>query len=329
MRRVGRLLEPIASLDNLYLAFKKASKGKQRKKEVQDFCTLFDQNIAQLREGILMCNIPVGNYHYFTIHDPKERIICAASFSERILHHAIMNVCHPFFDRRLIDHTFATRPNKGIYQALDHAVKAASCCKYLVKLDFRKYFDSICHDKLIALLENLFKDQDLLRLFGRIIGSYCATEGRGLPIGNLTSQYFANAYLSHLDHWAKEVLRIKYYIRYMDDILIAGNDKYTLKQYVHLFSKKASSEWGLTLKPPVFCASKAGVVFLGYRILPYHYQLSGRSKRRYRSRLILYEKLLRDGVWDESEYSCHILPLLSFVGHARSKNFRRSCLELI
>ena len=232
MTRKGHLIEQIADIDNLYLAFQKACRGKQRKGEVKAFRESFDENIAGLREELLSGDVRIGQYHYFTIHDSKERIICAAPFRERVLHHAIMNVCHEFFDRSLIYDTYATRPGKGVYAALDKAVYAASHYKYMVKLDFRKYFDSISHEILEDLLARKFKDKTLLSILCRIIDSYQTKPDRGLPIGNLTSQYFANMYLSEVDHLAKEKMRVPVYVRYMDDIMMAANEKDVLKDYV-------------------------------------------------------------------------------------------------
>jgi hypothetical protein len=329
MKRVGNLISQIASLDNLYLAFVKASVGKQRKREVLQFREHFDDNIYQLQQSILNESTEIGHYHFFIIHDPKKRTICAASFHERILHHAIMNVCHEFFERDLIFDTYASRPGKGVYQALSKAAKAASHYDNMVKLDFRKYFDSVCHDKLKHLLQRKFKDAVLLRLFNKIIDSYCTECGRGLPIGNLTSQYFANAYLSGFDHMAKEQLRLPVYIRYMDDILIAADDRQILKAAVEKLKEYASDKLCLELKPPVFCNSKDGLSFLGYRVLPYHYLMCGQGKRRFRSKMITYENKLSNGIWDDSKYTEHLLPLLAFVKHADSWKFRRSCIESI
>ncbi|MBQ9363485.1 MAG: hypothetical protein IJT97_08745 [Bacteroidaceae bacterium] len=328
MKRVGFLTERIADLDNLYLAFVKACRGKQRKQEVLEFRREFDRNISGLRQQILTGDVKVGNYHYFTIHDPKERTICAAPFVERVLHHAIMNVCHEHFDRSLIPDTYATRPGKGVYAALDRAVYAATHYRYLAKLDFRKYYDSINHDVLKRKLQRKFKDKTLLGIFAHIIDSYHADTGVGLPIGNLTSQYFANVYLSDFDHRAKERLHVPVYIRYMDDILMAADSKPFLVECVRSLNASAQNDLHLKLKPPIYSPADRGVVFLGYKVLPYHYVLSGRSKRRFRTKLITYEKRLLSGEWTESEYAEHILPLVSFVAHADSRNFRKSCLDM-
>ena len=321
-------MERIVSLDNLYLAYQKACRGKQCKQEVRRFSEHFDANIQELRLGIIDGTVAVGDYHYFTIHDPKTRTICAASFRERILHHAILNVCHEYFDKTLIDTTYATRLGKGVYAAIDQAVDALSHYEYSVKLDFRKYYDSIDHQVLKNKLRQRFKDPALLLLFDRIIDSYCVKEGKGLPIGNLSSQYFANFYLSGLDHFVKEDLKTPCYIRYMDDILLAGNDKVDLKRIVWEMSGMATDNLHLAFKPPVFRKSKDGQVFLGYKVMPYRYELAGRSKRRFRTKLLAYEKLLETGRWGQEQYAEHILPLLAFVEHAESRKFREASMKI-
>ena len=158
-------MEQILSLDNLYLAYQKACRGKKRKQEVLRFAEHFDANISKLRKEIADGTVSIGNYHYFTIHDPKERVICAAPFEERVLQHAIMNVCHPVFDKGLIETTFATRKEKGVYAALEKAVEAITKYDFSVKLDFRKYYDSISHELLKSKRRRLFKDPKLLALF--------------------------------------------------------------------------------------------------------------------------------------------------------------------
>lgn len=328
MKRVGYLLEQITSLDNFYLAYQKACRGKRRKKEVLRFAEHLDENLQVMRQEIIDGTIQVGDYHFFTIFDPKERVICAAPFRERVLQHAIMNVCHQYFDRTMIDTTYATRQGKGVYAALDKAVEATTRYKYTAKLDVRKYYDSIDHDVLKGKLRRMFKDASLLSLFDKIIDSYCVTTGKGLPIGNLTSQYFANMYLSELDHKAKELWGATIYIRYMDDILVASNDKLALRLCVEQIERFSSDVLKLTIKPPIFKNAKDGQVYLGYRVLPYHYRLSGRSKKRFRSKRLNYEKRLNNGIWNETEYEEHILPLTSFTLHAESKAFRKSCLAI-
>lgn len=322
-------MEQIASLDNIHLAYYKACRGKQGKKEVARFREHFDYNVTLLQKSLAEGDVAMGEYRYFTIHDPKQRTICAAPFNERVLQHAIMNVCNPYFDKTLIDTTYATRKGKGVYAALDKAVTALSHYEYTVKLDVRKYYDSIDHNVLKRRLRRMFKDKALLCIFDKIIDTYCVADGRGLPIGNLTSQYFANTYLSELDHNAKEIYHAPLYIRYMDDILIAGNDIVALKQCVEQMQEYAKNQLHIVFKPPIYRKSKDGQTFLGYRVMPYHYKLSGRSKRRFRSKLLTYNKLLETDKWSEGDYKDHILPLLAFTEHADSKGFRRSCIQIL
>ena len=157
MKRQCHFKERILDVDNLYLAYCKARRGKQQKKEVRAFASHLDQNIMAIRDSLESGSVSLGNYRYFTIHDPKERLICAAPFQERVIHHAIMNVCHDTFDRTLIDTTYATRKGKGVYAALDKVKWGMARYEYTVKLDVRKYYDSICHSVLRARLRRLFK----------------------------------------------------------------------------------------------------------------------------------------------------------------------------
>lgn len=328
MRRVGNLSEKIVDYENIQLAFMKARRGKARKAEVNKFLQNFDRNIEELRLQLLSGDIKVGNYHYFKIKDPKERKICAAPFSERVLHHAIMNVCHEYFDRTLISDTYATRPGRGVYTAIDRAKYYQNKYRYVVKLDYRKYYDSISHDLLKQRLRRLFKDKHLLEMFDKIIDSYECTPGKGLPIGNLTSQYFANYYLSAVDHLMKNERRIPGYVRYMDDIVMYGNDRDMLKEEFELMKEYSVENLGLTLKSPVFTQTVKGVAFLGYKIYPHHIQLNGRSKRRYREKVLDYEHKLEKGIWNEQTYHDHIVPVVAFAERASSFGFRKSCMEI-
>jgi RNA-directed DNA polymerase len=153
--------------------------------------------LPALQRQILSGNVQTGNYRYFTIYDPKQRLICEAPFRQRVLHHALMNICHPFFEKVQIFGSYASRQGKGTYAALERAWYFNKRHLWFLKLDFRKYFDSLDHEILKNQLHRLFKDSDLLQIFERIIDSYCVEQNKGVPIGNLTSQYFANHYLAH------------------------------------------------------------------------------------------------------------------------------------
>lgn len=334
MKRVGYLIEHIAEMNNLTWAFYKAAKGKAMNEDVREFRNSLQANLQKLQDQILTGDVSVGKYHYFKIYDPKERLICAASFDERVLHHAIMNVCHPFFERHLIDDTYATRVGKGTYKALEKAKKNMAKYKYVAKLDVRKYFDSISHDVLLGKLERMFKDRKLLCLFEKIIRSYdsnvangmeCESCQKGLPIGNLTSQYFANHYLSSTDHFIKEQLGVPFYVRYMDDMLLMGNDKNLLKEWVVRVEQQLQ-QVGLLLKPVVMNKTSLGIPFLGYKLYPHKILLNKVSQKRFVQKLYRYEDDLKNGEWGEREYQRHVIPLLAFTQFAYAKRFRKEIL---
>ena len=324
MKRVGTLMPQIVDVDNLMLAFCKARRGKQDKREVVEYSVNVVENLLSLRERMMNETLVVGNYRYFEIYDPKRRRICAASFEERVMHHAIINVCKERFERHLIFDSYATRENKGVYAALDR-VKGA-ICKYpfVAKLDVRKYFDSINHDVLKAKLRRLFKDNKLLRLFDSIIDSYENEPSTGIPIGNLTSQYFANYYLSDLDHYIKEVLRVPVYVRYMDDMLLFAESRAELVEVVSKVKDYVESNLLLKLKPEQIIDVKGGVSFLGYSLMPHKIGLNRRSKLRFINKIRSYDMMFSCGEWSEERYIQHIRPLLAFVEKAYTMNWRRS-----
>lgn len=327
MKRAGYLIERIADTDNLFEAYYKAARGKRMKEETCRFSASLNEEVARLRATILSGDVEVGNYTYFQIHDPKPRMICAAAFPERVLHHAVMNVCHPYFERQLIETTYATRPGKGIYQAIERAGRGLRRYGYVAKFDFRKYFDSIDHGILKGKLRRLFKDSRLLCIFDGIIDSYSRAAGKGVPIGNLTSQYFANYYLSGFDHYVKEVLGVGEYVRYMDDFLIFASTREELDGYIEKVRSYTSVELALTLKPVICLSSGAGVPFLGYRVYPYKVLLNGRSKRRLKQKMCEYDVMRERGEWGEQNYMEHITPLLAFAGYGYTKSLRRSLVR--
>ncbi|MEZ5044081.1 MAG: RNA-directed DNA polymerase [Saprospiraceae bacterium] len=313
-------------MENLELAYYKARKGKAEKVSVQSFGKNLRDKLRILQNQILSGEVESGDYHYFTIYDPKKRQICAAPFAQRVLHHALMNVCHPFFERAQTADSFASRIGKGTYAALDQARANSLCYAWFLKLDARKYFDSIHHGVLRQQLCSLFKDGRLLRIFDQIIDSYGVEPGRGLPIGNLTSQYFANHYLSPADHFAKEDLRVPGYVRYMDDIVLWHEDKDALLEAARRFEAYIQTRLLLKLKP--FCLNKntAGLPFLSYLIYPDRTRLAQQSRKRFIQKLREYGRLLQEGKWSQKEYQRHIEPLTAFTLHADAKAFRHKTI---
>ncbi len=187
MKRHGQLIEQIADAENLRLAYWKAAKGKRAKADCRAFQERLTENLATLRTELLDGSVAVGDYHTFTIHDPKERTICAASFRERVRHHALMNVCEPVLERAAIFDSYACRKGLGQMAAVRRAASYARQPGWFLKMDIRKYFDSIDQAVRRRLLGRKFKDAGGLDLFDRILASHQTAPGRGLPIGNLTS----------------------------------------------------------------------------------------------------------------------------------------------
>jgi len=249
MKRVNNLLPLIEDMGNLRLAFWKAGKGKRHAAAVLVYQENLEVNLRELQGQIRAGCVAVGDYRYFLVYEPKEREICASAFREQVLHHALMNVCHPHFDRKLIHDCYASRKGKGTYAALERAKDYTRKYSWYLKLDVRKFFASIHHDVLKGQLAAMFKEERLLRIFFQIIDSYEASQGRGVPIGNLTSQYFANHYLSGLDHYIKEQLGMEAYVRYMDDMVLWNDDKMVLKAVDKVVTAYLENCLQLELKP--------------------------------------------------------------------------------
>ncbi len=329
MKRAGFLIEKITDLNNLYLAYYKAAKSKQSKPNVIAYKQNLYKNLAKLQYEIETGNITVGNYNYFTIYEPKERLICAASFPERVLHHALMNICHPYFENQLIYDTYATRINKGTYKALEKALYYSYRNKFYLKLDIRKYFDSISHKILNEKLKTIFKDNKLLEIFRSIIKSYHKKQYFGLPIGNLTSQYFANFYLAELDRYIKQKISGKAYIRYMDDMLIWSNSLKELSEISEKITFYLENYLSLQLKIKQINTSLHGVNFLSYRIFNNKIELSKKSKKRFIKKIRLYETKLAKGEFSQADYQRRALALIAFTEHASAKGFRKKIFECL
>ncbi|MDP8231486.1 MAG: RNA-directed DNA polymerase [Candidatus Zophobacter franzmannii] len=323
MKRAGNLFDIIAEPDNLRIAFWKASRGKSYKSDVISFQNNLECELKNMRELLNSGSLDVGNYHYFKIYDPKERLICAASFPERVLHHAIMNVCDPYFERFQIYDSYATRRDKGTHKALDRATILNKRNHYFLKLDINKFFNTIDHKILLNLLQSRFKDTRLLSMFEQIIYSYSTSKGRGLPIGNLTSQYFANFYLAFLDHYIKEELQVKGYVRYMDDMILWGKNRTEMKEYLLIIEKYLGEYLDLHLNKPVINKTGQGLSFLGYTLFKDHRKLNRRSKKRFIRKADIYRNNLINDIWTQEEYHEHIVPIIEFVRKADTTSLRK------
>lgn len=320
MKRKGNLFYKIVDLDNLSLAAHKAFLGKSDLTEVVKFRGDFLGNLYLIRDELTSGDFKFGDYHKFIIYEPKKREICAAPLKQRIVHHAIMNICHDIFDKHLIFDSYASRPGKGSHKAIMRLKGRMVSYKYYAKLDIRKFFDSIDHYILKTLLYRLFKDERLLIVFDKIIDSY--GQGKGLPIGNLTSQYFANHYLSTLDHYMKEVIKVPFYIRYMDDVVILSNDRIELKRLVSEYVKYANEQLRLDVKPSLIGRNCSSIPFLGYKVFRDRIMMNGKGKRRFKKNIVNLGNLYNKSLITEKEYSDRITAVLAYAKFADSHKFR-------
>lgn len=320
-KRVGKLIPRIASLENLHEAFLRAARGKTAKRAVIDFRRELDENLIEMGRQLTNGTFRFGQYHFFTIYDPKQRTICAASFPERVAFHAMMRICHPVFDGYQIGDSYASRIDKGTYKALERTQQFASRYQWFAKLDICKYFDSINHQVLLHQLSRLFKDVQLLIYFRDLLDSYETEAGKGLPIGNLTSQYFANHYLSVADHYAKEQIGVPAMVRYMDDVLLFANKKDALLSYVRQYTRFVTENLHLQLHAPVVNHCKFGIPYLGYVVYGNRIRLNQRSRRRFCEKMIMLNDELNNGMISEREYATRASCLYAFVWKADVADF--------
>ncbi|UCE08222.1 MAG: RNA-dependent DNA polymerase, partial [bacterium] len=246
MKTYKHLFEKIISFENLLVAAQQAGQGKGKKKNVMRFNFVREDNLVQIQQELINKTYQPGAYHAFRIFDPKPRLISAADFRDRVVHHALCNIIEPIFNKGFIFDCYANRKGKGTHAGIRRAQAFLRGNRFVLKCDIKKYFPSIDHEILKQEIRRKIADPETLWLIDTIIdGSneqefvydffpgddlFTSQERRkGLPLGNLTSQFFANLFLSRFDHFVKERLKVKYYARYVDDLVYADNDIKFLK----------------------------------------------------------------------------------------------------
>lgn len=315
MRRMGGLYDRIADRDNLLLAVLKARRGKRGRQDAISFEQNQDDELNQMVNELRTGTVNWRPYHVFTVFDPKERRIYAPAFRDRVLQHAVMNVCHEAFDACQSPDSHASRLGKGLYTALDQVLSLTRRFPYVLKMDVRRFFDSIDHGVVLAMLRRRFNESPLVNLFAGCLATYCTAPGKGLPIGTLFSQYLANHYLAGWDHHVRSELKVKGYVRYMDDFLIFGQSRVELGERYHQASAFLVERLGLAVKPKTIPATAGGFCFLGYRLTPRGLELSPASRKRFRHKMSLCQRLWWDQVWDDAKAAEHALPLIAFARH--------------
>ena len=282
------LFGQIVCKENLYRAVYNAAKGKRYRESTAGFLFHLEKQVQLIRTALASGEYRHGKYRTFTLYDPKKREISAASFRDRVVHHALCDVIEPMLDKTLIYDTYACRKGKGTHAAIKRAQKFIFLNKYVFHGDIRKYFQSIDHVTLKTLFSARIKDPEARKIMGHIIDSSPASVmGKGLPIGNLTSQLLANLYLDPLDRFVKHELRQKYYLRYMDDFLIFSNDRERLAGIKDQCRGFVKEMLGLDLheaKSQIFDTRK-GFGFLGFRMYKAGRRLNTDNVRRFKKRI--------------------------------------------
>ncbi len=310
--------------EHLFAAWEEFKKGKTSRADVQAFEWKLEENIFQLHHDLLNGTYRHGSYHAFRICDPKQRQIHKATVRDRIVHHAVFKTLNPIFEPTFIAHSFSCRIGKGTHRGVDaletmlrkvRRNHTRSC--FALKCDIHKFFASVDHPILLQILAKRVKDERMMRLLRDIIESF---PSGGIPIGNLTSQLFANVYMNEFDQFMEHHLKIKHYIRYTDDFIIVSNDEEYLQNLLPLFDSFLYDHLHLLLHPHKVSIRKysQGIDFLGYVVLPHHRMLRTKTKRRMIRRLEEKEKACDAGIIDRSSLEQSLQSYLGVLSHANT-----------
>ncbi len=304
MKRYNYLYQQVIEFENLFLAAHKAQKGKRFQDNVLKFNYNLDQELIKLQNELKSKNYQPGAYRTFYIQEPKHRMISAAPYRDRVVHHALCNVIVPIFESTFIHDSYANRIQFGTHKALKRFTKFARSSLYVLQCDIKKYFPSIDHEILKNLLRRKIKCADTLWLIDKIIDNSNEQESpieyfdgdnlltpiqrsRGLPIGNLTSQFFANVYLNGFDHFVKEQLMVKKYLRYVDDFALFADERQFLVNARIAIETYLAENLRLKIHPikSQLFAVQHGANFLGFRVFPDTIRVRQQNLRRGRQRL--------------------------------------------
>jgi RNA-directed DNA polymerase len=332
---------------NLDEAWRKACKGKRGKAPAASFEYNLEENLLTLQQELTSKSYQPGAYHSFLIYEPKRRLISAAPFRDRVVHHALCNIIEPVFERSFIYDSYANRIGKGSHRALARCQEYSRRCRYVLQCDIRQFFPSIDHAILREQLARKIKDDDVLWLVDQILTSgrgvlseqyemvwfpgddlFAINRPRGLPIGNLTSQFWANCYLNSFDHFVKRELKCAAYVRYVDDMLLFADDKETLHRW-----RAAIIEYLASLRLTIHAESSQprpvteGMPFLCFVVYPTHRLVKRRKVVHYRRRLRGLMGQYRAGEIDQQAVQASARGWINHVQHGNSWGLRQAVLQ--
>ncbi|MFA5961946.1 MAG: reverse transcriptase domain-containing protein [Parcubacteria group bacterium] len=341
MKTYKDIFEEIISLENLFLAWDNFKEGKRKKADVLKFEWELERNIFQLREELRSRTYKHQSYSSFYIRDPKQRHIHKAEVKDRVLHHAIFSVLSPIFEQSFISHSFSCRIGKGTHKgvtALEKMIEKESknysrpC--FVLKCDIKKFFDTVDHAILLRILFKRIKDENVRWLLKEIVESFSSDQSdifssRGVPIGNLTSQLFANVYMNELDQFVKHELKIKHYARYTDDFVIVSNSQEFLSNILNPVGRFIEEKLSLKLHPGKVSIRKCkqGIDFLGYVTLPHCRALRTKTKKRIFKKL--QERILEYKASKRNEKSLNqcLQSYLGVLSHADAYDLEQELLN--
>lgn len=349
MKTYTNLYSGLCSFKNLELAFKKAKKGKSKMPYVKEFEANLQEELNKLKQELESQTYKPRPLKRFIIRDPKTRTIHASDFRDRVVHHALINIIGPIFEKRFIHDSYASRINKGTHNAIlrfdkfkrkvsnngrlvKNAFNNNSVQGYVLKADIRHYFDNVDHDVLLKIVKRKIKDKKIIWLIKQILNNFDSKiKGKGMPLGNLTSQFFANVYLNELDYFVKHNLKAKYYIRYVDDFVILHEQKNILEDYKQRINYYLLNNLKLELHPEkssIFPLRK-GVTLLGYRNF-YHYRLLRKSNlRKFERNLNEKLMLLKEGILTKEGILESLQGWFGYAKWANTYKLRISVMEII
>jgi retron-type reverse transcriptase len=339
------MYEILTSFENLLLAFRKAAKGKRSLPHVAAFEHDLEWNLLELQCQLKEQTYQPGGYSSFYIHEPKRRLISAAPFRDRVVHHALCNVIEPIFERSFIWHSYANRKGKGTHRALDCCQHYARRFPYVLQCDLQQFFPSIDHERLLEILRRKITDTDILWLAEQILSSgagvfddvyemvyfpgddlFARARLRGLPIGNLTSQFWANVYLNSFDHFVKRELRCAAYLRYVDDMLLFDDSKATLWNWKHAIERRLAP-LRLTIHAHAHPRPVSeGLPFLGFIAFPNKRRLKRRKGIEFARKLKGMKNDLENGEMSLLQFKQSLIGWINHVRYANTIGLRKAIL---
>jgi len=333
MKTYNDLYPQIFEFGNLHLAYLKARRNKRYKREVLWFSARLEDNLIDIQNRLIWKTYRPSRYKFFTIYEPKQRLIAALPFMDRVVHHALCNLIEPIFERSMIRDSYACRRGQGVLAGVLRTTRFLRDAGrrwgrvYCLKADVTKFFPSIDHKILKKIIRKRIACPDTLALIDIIIDS--TETDRGLPIGSLTSQLWANVYLNELDHFIKETLQIQYYLRYMDDFVVFHHDKQCLGVILEEIVGFLDEHLRLTLngKTQIFPIRPRCVDFLGYRIWPGHRLLRKANVRRVKRKFRKQARLYGQGLLSLETIRPGIASWLGHAQHADTWKLRRRIFD--